>query len=103
MPTSWASTPTRVAVMGHSAGGHIVSMLAVDPELLAAVGHDRGDVDCLVSLDTEGYDLVERMGTGGDITDEMVANAFGTDPAALAAASPLPDARGGRRARPRRR
>ena len=80
--------PTRVAAMGHSAGGHIVSMLAVDPDLLAAVGHDRSDVDCLASLDTEGYDLVERVGAGGDITDAMVANAFGTDPAAQAAASP---------------
>ena len=80
--------PSSVAVMGHSAGGHIVSMLAVDPDLLAEVGHDRSDVDCFVSLDTEGYDLVERVGAGGDITDDMVANAFGTDPAAQAAASP---------------
>ncbi len=81
--------PQRVALMGHSAGGHLVSIVSVDPALLAAVGHDRTDVDCLVSLDTEGYDLQERIDTGSDLTDEMLANAFGTDPAALAAASPL--------------
>ena len=79
----------RVALMGHSAGGHLVSILSVDPDLLAAHGHDRSEVDCLVSLDTEGYDLVDRVGSGGDITIEMVTNAFGSDRAGLADASPL--------------
>ena len=81
--------PDRVALMGHSAGAHIVSFLAVAPDLLAVTGREAPSVDCLVALDTEGYDLVERVGAGGDITDEMIANAFGTDTAALVAASPL--------------
>ena len=81
--------PDRVALMGHSAGAHIVSFLAVAPDLLAVSGREAPSVDCLVALDTEGYDLVERVGVGGDITDEMIANAFGTDTAALVAASPL--------------
>jgi arylformamidase len=81
--------PTRVGLMGHSAGGHIVSYLAVAPGLRAAAGRGEPDVvDCLVSLDTEGYDLLDRVGAGGDMTDQMIENAFGTDPAALAAASP---------------
>jgi arylformamidase len=81
--------PTRIALMGHSAGAHIASFLAVAPDLLAVAGRPAVDVDCLVALDTEGYDLVDRVDNGGTTTDEMIANAFGTDTAALVAASPL--------------
>jgi arylformamidase len=81
--------PAHVALMGHSAGAHIVSFLAVAPDLLATGDRPAPKVDCLVALDTEGYDLVERVGSGGDITDEMVSAAFGTDEGALVAASPL--------------
>jgi arylformamidase len=81
--------PAHVALMGHSAGAHIVSFLAVAPEQLAVSGREAPSVSCLVALDTEGYDLVDRVDTGADITDEMIANAFGTDTAALVAASPL--------------
>jgi arylformamidase len=81
--------PERVAVAGHSAGAHIASMIAVDPLLLGGVGHDRADVDCLVALDTEGYDLNERVDTSGDTTDEMIGSAFGSDRSSLSAASPI--------------
>lgn len=81
--------PTHIALMGHSAGAHIVSFLAVAPALLATGDRAAPPVDCLVALDTEGYDLVERVGRGGDITDDMISSAFGTGEAALAAASPL--------------
>ena len=81
--------PSRLALMGHSAGGQLVSIVSVDPMLLNAQGHDRSDVRCLVALDTEGYDLVDRVGSGGDITDSMITNAFGSDPATWVAASPL--------------
>ncbi len=80
--------PTRVAVLGHSAGAHLAAMVSVDPDLLRDEGRSREDIDCLVALDTEGYDLQERLDTGSDLTDALVANAFGTDPAELAAASP---------------
>ena len=81
--------PERVAVTGHSAGAHIASMIAVDPSLLGGVGLDREDVDCLVSLDTEGYDIQERIDTSGEATDEVFLAVFGTDPLAQADASPL--------------
>jgi acetyl esterase/lipase len=81
--------PARVALMGHSAGAHIVSFLAVAPDQLAVSGREAPAVSCLVALDTEGYDLVDRVDTGPDITDEMIANAFGIDTTALVAASPL--------------
>ncbi len=79
----------HVALMGHSAGAHIVSFLAVDPGLLSAAGRSTDDVDCLVALDTEGYDLSRRISEGSDLTDQMIGAAFGTDPAGLVDASPL--------------
>jgi arylformamidase len=81
--------PAHVALMGHSAGAHIVSFLAVAPDQLAVTGREAPTVGCLVALDTEGYDLVDRVDTGPAVTDEMIANAFGTDTSALVAASPL--------------
>jgi arylformamidase len=81
--------PGRVAIIGHSAGAHIASMVAVDPTLTAGADLDRSAVDCLVALDTEGYDVQERVDSSGEVTDEMYTAAFGSDPAALAAASPL--------------
>jgi acetyl esterase/lipase len=81
--------PARVAIIGHSAGAHIASMVTVDPSLTAGAGLDRSAVDCLVALDTEGYDVQERVDSSGEVTDQMYTAAFGTDPTALAAASPL--------------
>ncbi|HEX5613814.1 MAG TPA: alpha/beta hydrolase [Acidimicrobiia bacterium] len=71
----------RIALLGHSAGGHLVSIVATDPDLLP-----RSDlVDCVVALDTEGYDLA----TSAAATTGLVADAFGTDPAVVADASPI--------------
>ena len=81
--------PGRVAIVGHWAGAPIASMVAVDAALTAGAGLDRSAVSCLVALDTEGYDVQERVDSSGGVTDQMYAAAFGTDPAALAAASPL--------------
>lgn len=79
----------RVALVGHSAGVHITAMVTVDPDLLGAVGLDRTDVDCLVALDGGAFDLRRDPPPGGEVTGQMYADAFGTDPAARAAASPL--------------
>jgi acetyl esterase/lipase len=87
--TQFGIDADRVGVMGHSAGGHLVSIVSVDPELLAAVGHDRSEIGCLVPLDTEGYDLVDRVDTEDVLIEQLIADAFGTDATTRADASPL--------------
>ncbi len=74
---------TRMALMGHSAGGHLVSIVVVDPSLLAA-GSSADTVACVVALDSASYDLA------GSPAEEsgLVPNAFGTDPEVVADASP---------------
>jgi acetyl esterase/lipase len=86
--------PTRLALMGHSAGGHLVSLVAVDQRYLAAAGAPDGLVDCVVALDTEGYDLLAKVGDG-EASDTMVHNAFGDDPDGLRDASPIYQVEGG--------
>lgn len=75
----------RLALVGHSAGAHLASIVATNPDLLVGYDHERAVIDCIVGLDSASYDLTDRPGGSSGI----VAGAFGTDPSTLAAASPL--------------
>jgi acetyl esterase/lipase len=82
--------PTTVAVIGHSAGAQIATSVGVDPRYLAVHGLVPGDgVRCVVSLDTEGYDLTR----GG--SSALYTAAFGMAPDVRADASPVTHLRGG--------
>jgi arylformamidase len=74
--------PTRVGVMGHSAGAHLASMVTVDPD------YSRDRIGCLVANDTESYDLNAKLDSEEGQVKALVINAFGDDPATLADASP---------------
>ena len=86
--------PTGLTMVGHSAGAHLVAIVGTDPALLADAGATPRAVDCVVALDFS-FDLATAPARA------LIQNAFGTDPAVLAAASPtvqverngVPDAR----------
>jgi acetyl esterase/lipase len=80
--------PSRVALIGHSAGGHLVSLISVDQRYLAAAGAPSDLVDCTAALDTEGYDLLAKVGDG-EAGEAMTRNAFGDDPNRWRDASPI--------------
>ncbi len=73
-----------IAVMGHSAGAHLVSLLTADPAFAAEQGAAqwRG----IVSLDTAAYDSEEIMTTS---PSRLYRNAFGPDPDLWHATSPM--------------
>ncbi|MEM7628574.1 MAG: alpha/beta hydrolase [Planctomycetota bacterium] len=76
-----------VALMGHSAGAHLVSLVATDERLLAAHDLKPTILSGVVSLDTASHDIEDaatrpRMG-------EMIERAFGADTAAQRDASPV--------------
>jgi arylformamidase len=75
----------HIVLMGHSAGAHLVSIVATDPDLAAQGGLDPAAIVCVVSLDTEGYDLANSAAEEAGI----VAEVFGSDPEVIADASPL--------------
>lgn len=80
----WGGAPDRFVLMGHSAGAHLVSLLAAEPQLAREQGARpwRGTV----SLDSASLDVVQTMnGRHFRLYDE----AFGSNPADWLAASPL--------------
>ena len=82
--------PDRVALIGHSSGAHLVSIVATNPDLLATVDSERDDVACVVSLDSVTHDLTRPATFERDI----VRAAFGDDLATLADGSPTLQATG---------
>ncbi|MEW5834716.1 MAG: alpha/beta hydrolase [Pseudomonadota bacterium] len=80
----WGGAPDRFVLMGHSAGAHLVSLLAAEPQLAREQGARpwRGTV----SLDSASLDVVQTMnGRHFRLYDE----AFGSDPSTWLAASPF--------------
>lgn len=73
--------PSTTTLLGHSAGAHLVAIVGTDPALLTRAGADPGDLACVVALDG-AFDFATVP------TRALITNAFGTDPATLAAASP---------------
>ena len=56
---SWGGDPTRVLLLGHSAGAHLVSLLAADPRIVTS----QGGAPWLgtIVLDSAAFNLVEIM------------------------------------------
>lgn len=81
---SWGADRDRFILMGHSAGAHLVSLLAAEP----ALAYDRGALPWLgtVALDSAALDVVAIM-QGPHLP--LYAAAFGDAPAYWRAASPL--------------
>lgn len=75
---------SRLALIGHSAGGHLVSIVASDPEFTASRSLEDSTIDCVVSLDGVGY----RLDDTTMVSRSVVASVFGSDRAVLESASP---------------
>lgn len=58
----WGGDPRRIVAMGHSAGAHLVSLLAVAPEIGGAASHP-GVAMATVALDSAAFDVPAIMNT----------------------------------------
>jgi len=81
---AWGGDPSRVVLMGHSAGAHLVALLGADPSLLATAG--ARPVRGVVALDSAVMDVPAVMSLPK--LPSLYRNAFGSDPAAWPAVSP---------------
>lgn len=81
---NWGGDPDRFILMGHSAGAHLVGLLAADP----TIATDRGARPWLgsVPLDSAAFDVAAIM-TQPHL--RLYDRAFGEDPAFWKQASPL--------------
>lgn len=80
---SWGADRDRFVLMGHSAGAHLVALLATAPELAVAAG--ASPARAAVLLDSAAYDVERLM---RERHPPLYDRAFGKDPAAWKAASP---------------
>jgi arylformamidase len=85
---SYGGDPSRLAILGHSAGAHLVALVATDGQYLAAHGRSPALLRAVGSFDTEAYDIPRTMATAAPRQATILENAFGDDPGVWRQASP---------------
>jgi acetyl esterase/lipase len=93
---AWARTnagrlgidPSRIILMGHSAGAHLVALVGTDPRYMAAAGLSLSDLRGVIALDGACYDVPRQIADGGRFMRDTYLAAFGSDPARERALSP---------------
>lgn len=92
---AYGGNPSRLFLMGHSAGAHLVALVATDPQYLGSYGLSPARVlSGVFPIDGASYELNDRR-KNERLVRNMIDNAFGTDPAVLTAASPINQVRAG--------
>lgn len=79
---------SRIALVGHSAGAHLVALVGTDPQYLRGAGLSFADIRGVVPLDGAAYDVAQQLAAGPRIMHKTYAQAFGSDPVRQAALSP---------------
>jgi arylformamidase len=80
--------PKKIFLMGHSAGCHLATLVALDPRYLAKVGMRPADLRGVVAWSGGAYDLVQKVKDGGMYAD-YIKKAFGDSEDAWRDASPV--------------
>lgn len=79
----------RIILMGHSAGAHLVALLATDERYLARVGLSQADLAGVLPIDGAAYDVPTQMAAAGQYMKGRYTQAFGEDPARQRDLSPI--------------
>lgn len=82
----YGGDPTRIALMGFSAGAQIVAALGAGPGYLATAGVTPSHIRCIASLEISLYDIPAYLEAHPDDVPEF-ANIFTSNPAVWASAS----------------
>jgi acetyl esterase/lipase len=86
---AYGGDPTRLYLMGHSAGAHLVALVATDARYLNA--HEMGlmDIRAVAPLDTQTYDFQALAESNRGRLGEVYTNTFTDDPEFWEFASPI--------------
>jgi arylformamidase len=82
---SYGGNNQKIALLGHSAGAHLVALTAISDAFLPVRGLDRTIVKGVACIDTEGYDVEARCKEN----NEVYLNAFGDTGTFWLEASPI--------------
>jgi len=82
------TAPRKIAIIGHSAGAHLVALVGTDPAYLRGAGLAFADIAGVVPLDGAAYHVPSQFADGPRIMIGRYRRAFGTDPARQAQLSP---------------
>jgi len=77
----------KLALLGHSAGAHLVALTGTNKNFLENVGLSLERIKGVAVFDTEGYDVNKQVTTGN--YQNLYSNAFGTDSTLNIDASPI--------------
>jgi acetyl esterase/lipase len=87
----YGGDPNCIALMGHSAGAHLATLIASDPRYLQKHGLRLTTLKAVISLDTPTIYLDQVIPADGKYSgnnDDPYREAFGDDPAVWQAATP---------------
>lgn len=79
---------SKVVIMGHSAGAHLVALVGTDEQYLRGAGLSFADIDGVLPNDGAAYDVPAQMAQSGRFMMETYSQAFGSDPVRQKALSP---------------
>jgi arylformamidase len=85
---------TKVVLMGHSAGAHLVALVGTDPQYLRGAVLSLKDIDGVIPIDGAAYDVPAQIADAGPRMRGTYTAAFGNEPARQQALSPLTHANG---------
>lgn len=81
--------PSRIALVGHSAGAHLAALVASDPQYLMARGLSLKAVRAAVLLDGAAYDVPRQIASAGPVMRRLYRAAFGDAPERQVSLSPI--------------
>ncbi|WP_374530775.1 alpha/beta hydrolase [Novosphingobium sp.] len=79
---------SRIVLMGHSAGAHLVALVGTDERYLKGAGLSFTNLKGVLPIDGAAYDVPRQIADGGRFMHDTYLQAFGTDPQRQRALSP---------------
>ena len=83
--SSYGGNPNKIFLMGHSAGGHLITLATLDP----SYGISKGTVSGIILNDAAGLDMYSFLKRNKPSTKYNYLTTWTNDPAAWKKASPL--------------
>ena len=84
----YGGDPKRIFLMGHSAGAHLVALVATNETYLNFYGDGLSLIKGVIGLDGGGYDIPLNMQSADALLHNLYTQTFGEDPQTWQDASP---------------